>query len=126
MLLLVAFAGLALVLAAAGIYGVLTHSVGRRLREIGIRLALGAKVRNVLQMVIGEGMLVTAIGIMIGAASALAFGRVLSTMIFEVRATDPGTYVVVAALLTVVSLLACIVPAYRATCVQPLKVLRDE
>jgi predicted permease len=126
MLLLVGFAGLALVLAAAGIYGVLSYSVRRRLREIGIRLALGANVRDVLRLMIFEGMRPTVIGIAIGIAGALALTRVLATMIFGVRPTDVRTYVAVAALLALVSLLACIAPAYRATRVQPLSVLRDE
>ena len=126
MLLLVAFAVLALVLAAAGIYGVLTYSVRRRLREIGIRLALGATVPDVLRMVIVEGMWPTAAGIVLGVAGALALGRVLSTIIFGVRPIDPGTYLVVTFLLALVSLIACMVPAYRATRVQPLNVLRDE
>jgi predicted permease len=126
MLLLVSFAGLALVLAAAGIYGVLSYSVRRRLREIGIRLALGAKVRDVLRLVIFEGMRPTMIGIIVGIIGALALTRVLATMIFGVRATDLRTYVAVAILLALVSLLACILPAYRATRVQPLNVLRDE
>jgi putative ABC transport system permease protein len=126
MLLLVAFAGLALVLAAAGIYGVLSYSVRRRLREIGIRLALGANVRDVLRLVIFEGMRPTLIGILIGIAGALALTRVLGTMIFGVGPTDIRTYLAVAILLAFVSLLACVVPAYRATRVQPLNVLRDE
>ena len=126
MLLLGAFAVLALVLAAAGIYGVLTYSVRRRLREIGIRLALGATARDVLRMVIVEGMWPTAAGIVLGAAGALGLARVLSTMIFGIRPIDPGTYFAVAVLLVFVSLMACMVPAYRATRVQPLKVLRYE
>jgi putative ABC transport system permease protein len=126
MLLLVAFAALALVLAAAGIYGVLSYSVRRRLREIGIRLALGAKVGDVLRLVILEGMRPTVIGIVLGIAGALALTRVLASMIFGVRPTDIRTYIAVAVLLTFISLLACIVPAYRAMRVQPLNVLRDE
>ncbi|HEY6946130.1 MAG TPA: ABC transporter permease [Candidatus Acidoferrum sp.] len=126
MQLLVSFAALALVLAAVGIYGVLSYSVRRRLREIGIRLALGATSGDVLRLVVLEGMRPAAIGLAIGIAGALAFARVVSTMIFGVRPTDAATYASVAALLATVSLLACIFPAWRATRVQPLKVLRDE
>jgi predicted permease len=126
MLLLVAFAALALVLAAAGIYGVLSYSVRRRLREIGIRLALGATVSDVVRLVVLEGMRPTAIGVAIGIAGALAFARVVSTMIFGVHPTDAATYASVGALLATVSLFACIIPAWRATRVQPLKVLREE
>jgi ABC-type antimicrobial peptide transport system permease subunit len=105
---------------------VLSYSVRRRLREIGIRLALGANVRDVLRLVIFEGMRPTLIGIAIGIAGALALTRVLATMIFGVGPTDIRTYLAVAILLAFVSLLACVVPAYRATRVQPLNVLRDE
>ena len=126
MLLLVAFSALALVLAAAGIYGVLSYIVRRRLREIGIRLALGATVPDVLRLVVVEGMRPTAIGVVIGIAGALAFARVISTMIFGVRPTDAATYASVGVLLATVSLLACIVPAWRATRIQPLNVLRNE
>jgi predicted permease len=126
MLLLAAFAGLALVLAAAGIYGVLSYSVRRRMREIGIRMALGANVNDVLRLVVLEGMWPTAVGIAIGIGGALTFARVFATMVFGVRPTDPRTYISVAVLLGFVSLLACVVPAYRATRVQPLSVLRDE
>lgn len=126
MTLLVAFASLALALAVAGIYGVLSYSVRRRLREIGIRLALGAKVTDVVRMVVGEGMKPTIFGVVIGMAGSLALGRLLSTMLFGVRPTDFRTYVAVAALLSLVSLVACLIPACRATRVQPLDVLRDE
>ena len=126
MLLLVAFAALALLLAAAGIYGVLSYTVRRRLREIGIRLALGAKVVDVLWMVLSEGMRPTLVGIAIGIVGALALGRLVSSMLYGVRPTDGPTMAAVAALLAVTALLACIVPAYRAIRVHPLDVLRDE
>lgn len=126
MLLLVAFAGLALALAVAGIYGVLSYNVRRRLREIGIRVALGANVRDVLRLVVLEGMKPTLVGVALGIAGALALGRVMQTMIFGVKPTDVRTYAAVAALLSLVSLVACLIPAYRATRVQPLDVLRDE
>jgi putative ABC transport system permease protein len=126
MLLLGAFAGLALLLAAVGIYSVLSYSVKRSVREIGIRLALGAQVADVLRMVVFEGMKPTLIGLAVGTAGALALGRVLSSLIYEVRPTDPITFLVVAALLAAVALVASIVPAYRATRVDPMVALRYE
>jgi putative ABC transport system permease protein len=126
MLLLGAFAALALLLAAVGIYSVLSYSVKRSVREIGIRLALGAPVREVLRMVVFEAMKPTLLGVAIGTAGALALGRVLSSLIFGVRPTDPLTFVAVAALLAAVALVASIVPAYRATKVDPMVALRYE
>ncbi len=126
MLLLGAFAGLALLLAAVGIYSVLSYSVKRSVREIGIRLALGARVGDVLRGVVFEGMKPTLLGVAIGAAGALLLGRVLSSLIFEVRPTDPVTFLVVTALLSVIALLASIIPAYRATRVDPMTALRYE
>jgi putative ABC transport system permease protein len=126
MLLLAVFAGLALLLAAIGIYSVLAYSVKRRLREIGIRMALGAQVRDVLRLVVIEGMRPTLIGVAIGLAGALALGRVLANLIYGVKPTDPITFGAVAVLLAGVGLLASIVPAYRATRVEPMKTLRDE
>jgi putative ABC transport system permease protein len=125
MLLLVAFAALALVLAAVGIYGLLAYSVRRRIREIGIRVALGATRSDVLRLITRAGMIPTLIGIAIGIAGSLGLARVLSTMIFGVRPIDIPTYTFVAALLAAVSLLACIVPAWRATRIDPLKALRE-
>jgi putative ABC transport system permease protein len=126
MLLLGAFAGLALLLAAVGIYSVLSYSVKRSVREIGIRLALGARLRDVLRTVVFEGMRPTLLGVAIGMAGALALGRVLSSLIYGVRPTDPVTFLAVAALLAAVALLATIVPAYRATKVDPMVALRYE
>jgi predicted permease len=125
MLLLVAFAALALVLAAVGIYGLLAYSVRRRIREIGIRVALGATRNDVLRLITRAGMIPTLIGIASGIAGSLGLARVLSTMIFGVRPIDIPTYTFVAALLAAVSLLACIVPAWRATRIDPLKALRE-
>ena len=124
--LLGAFAALALLLAAVGIYSVLSYSVKRSVREIGIRLALGAPVGEVLRMVVFEAMKPTLLGVAIGTAGALALGRVLSSLIFGVRPTDPLTFVAVAALLAAVALVASIVPAYRATKVDPMVALRYE
>jgi predicted permease len=126
MLLLGAFAALALLLAAVGIYSVLSYSVKRRVREIGIRLALGARLRDVLRMVVFEGMRPTLIGLAIGACGALALGRLLSGLIYGVTATDPVTFLGVIALLALIALFASIVPAYRATKVDPMTALRYE
>jgi predicted permease len=126
MLLLGAFAGLALLLAAVGIYSVLSYSVRRSVREIGIRLALGARLGDVLRMVVFEAMKPTLLGVAIGIACALALGRVLSSLIYGVRPTDPITFLGVAALLALVALAASIIPAYRATKVDPMVALRYE
>jgi predicted permease len=126
MLLLGAFAGLALLLAGVGIYSVLSYSVRRSVREIGIRMALGAQLSDVLRSVVLEGMKPTLLGVAIGASGALALGRVLSGMIYGVRATDPLTFLAVAVLLAVIALLASFIPAYRATKVDPMVALRYE
>jgi putative ABC transport system permease protein len=126
MLLLGSFAGIALLLAAVGIYSVLSYSVKRRVPEIGIRMAMGARLGDVLRMVIFEGMKPTLIGVAIGAAGALALGRVLSSLIFGVKPTDPITFLVVAFLLAAIALFASIIPAYRATKVDPMVALRYE
>jgi putative ABC transport system permease protein len=126
MLLLAAFAGLALLLAAVGIYSVLSYAVRRRVREIGIRMALGAQIGDVLRMVVIEGMTPTVIGVVIGLAGALALGRVLSSVIYGVSARDLATFGTVSVLLTGVGFLASIIPAYRATRVDPMKTLREE
>jgi putative ABC transport system permease protein len=126
MLLFAAFAGLAVLLAAVGIYSVLAYAVRRRVREIGIRMALGAQISDVLRLVVVEGMTPTLIGMAIGVAGALALGRVLSTLIYGVQASDPLTFVGVSAVLAAVALLASLIPAYRASRVEPVKALREE
>jgi putative ABC transport system permease protein len=126
MLLLGAFGVLALFLAAIGIYSVLSYSVRRRVQEIGIRLALGAKLADVLRMVVLEGMKPVAFGVALGIAGAFALGRVLASLVFSVRPTDPFTFFAAAALLALIALLACMIPAYRATRVDPLAALRYE
>lgn len=126
MLLLAAFAGLALVLTAVGIYSVLSYAVRRRGREIGIRMALGASHSDVLKLVLTDGMKPIFLGIIIGFAVALAMGHVVSSLIYGVSPTDPITFAAVAALLVAVGVLATIVPAYRATRVEPVRTLRDE
>jgi putative ABC transport system permease protein len=126
MLLMGAFAGLALLRAAVGIYSVLSYGVKRSGREIGIRLALGARLGDVLCGVVVQGMTPTLVGVAIGVAGALALGRVLSGLMYEVKPTDPVTFLVVTALLAVIALLASIIPAYRATKVDPMVALRYE
>lgn len=126
MLLLGAFAGLALVLAAIGIYSVLSYVVRRRTREIGLRIALGAETHDVIAMVLREGMRPTIIGMVIGLAGAFIFGRFLVHVIYAVRPSDPLTFLAVTLLLGGIALIACIVPAYRATKVDPMKALREE
>ncbi|HZP23910.1 MAG TPA: ADOP family duplicated permease, partial [Terriglobales bacterium] len=126
MFLLVAFAALAVLLAAVGIYSVLAYSVRRRLRDIGIRMALGAQLRDVLRMVILEGMKPTLLGVVIGVVGALALGRLLSSVIYGVSVRDVATFASVAVLMTAVGLLASTLPAYRATRVDPIKTLHEE
>lgn len=126
MLLLAAFAGLALVLTAVGIYSVLAYTVRRRVREIGIRMALGASHSNVLGMIVRDGMKPVLLGVGIGLIAAFALGRVVSSLIYGVRPTDPLTFAAVTSLLVVVGLLAMVLPAYRATRVEPIRTLRDE
>ncbi len=126
MFLLAVFAGLALLLAALGIYSVLSYSVRQRVPEIGIRLALGARLSDVLRMVVIEGMKPTLLGVGIGMAAALAMGKVVSSLVYQVKPSDPATFVAVAALLGLIALLACIIPAYRASKVDPVVALRNE
>lgn len=125
-ILLAAFAGLALLLAAVGIYSVMAYIVRQRVREIGMRMALGARIEDIWRMIIFDGLKPTLLGILIGLAAALALGRVLQTLVFGVKATDFATFVSVSAILLSVALFASILPAYRATRVDPLKALRDE
>jgi putative ABC transport system permease protein len=115
-----------LLLAVVGIYGVLSYSVRRRVREIGIRVALGARLGDVLRMVVLEGMKPTLLGVGIGIIAALGLGRTVSSLIYGVRPSDPLTLVLVALLLSFVAFLASLIPAYRATKVDPMVALRYE
>ena len=126
MLLLSVFAALAVLLAAVGIYGVLSYAVSQRLREIGVRMALGAQRADVLGMVIGRGMRLTLMGVAIGAAGGLFASRALGRLLYGVAPTDPITFAAVAGLLVLVALVAVYVPALRATRVDPITVLRSE
>jgi putative ABC transport system permease protein len=126
MMLLAAFAGLALLLAAVGMYGVLSYTVRRRVREIGIRMALGASQSDILRLVVSDGMKPILTGVAIGLTAALALSRLVASLVFGVPPTDPLTFTVVALMLVVVGIVANTLPAYRATRVEPVRTLREE
>jgi putative ABC transport system permease protein len=126
MLLLAAFAALALLLATVGIYSVLAYTVRKRVREIGIRMALGAPVKGLLGMIVIEGLKPTLIGVGLGLVMAVALVRGMETLLFGVSQYDPGTFSVVALLMLAVGIIATLVPAYRATRVDPIVTLRSE
>jgi putative ABC transport system permease protein len=126
MLALGVFALVAMVLAAVGIYGVMSYSVTQRTREIGIRMALGAQTKGVVTLIVGQGMLMASVGVAIGLAGALAATRVMASLLFGVTATDPVTFVGIGLLLAAVAFFACYFPARRATKVDPMVALRHE
>jgi putative ABC transport system permease protein len=126
MVLVMLFAAVALVLAATGTYGVLSYSVQQRTREIGIRMALGAQVGQVLRMILSQGAILAGLGLLLGTLGALALQKVLASLLFNVAPTDPLIFGLVLALLALVSFLACWWPARRAARVDPLVALRSE
>ena len=124
MFLLSAFAGFATFLAAVGIYGLMSYGVAQRSHEIGIRMALGAERRDIVRLILGQGMRLTLLGAVIGGAASIAAMRWIASELYGVRAFDPATLVSVIAFLIIVALIACYVPARRATKVDPMSALR--
>jgi ABC-type antimicrobial peptide transport system permease subunit len=126
MTLLGVFAGIALLLAMVGIYGAVAYTVEQRTGEIGVRMALGAQTADVLRLVVRQGMMPVIIGLGLGLAAALALGRFLTAQLYEVSANNPALLAATSATLAIVALLACLIPARRASLVNPIEALRTE
>ena len=126
MILCLVFGSLALTLAAVGLYGVLAYTVTQRTREFGIRVALGAGVRDVMRMVLGNGLKLAGIGLAIGIAGSLALTRLMTTLLYDVRPTDPVVFLIAAVILALVALIASLVPSLRAVRIKPAIALRYE
>src|SRR5262249_16198912 len=126
LVLLAIFALLAVTLTAVGIYGLISYSVRQRTHEIGVRMALGAEGRDVLRLIVGQGLALALIGVAIGIVAALALTRLMTSLLYEVSATDPITFVVISLMLIGVAVGACFAPAYRATRIDPMVALRYE
>jgi putative ABC transport system permease protein len=126
MLLVLIFGAVALVIAAIGVYGVVAYSVSRRTREVGVRLALGARPRDVVRLIVSQSLRVAGAGVVLGIAGALVVTRALAKLLYGVSATDPWTFAAIAALLTAVAALATYLPARRATRVEPTLALRGD
>jgi putative ABC transport system permease protein len=124
--LLSAFAAVAMVLAAIGLYGVIAYGVAQRRREFGVRLALGAQRKQIARMIVSQGARIAAVGAAIGMFGALATGRFIAAFLFEVQPRDLGVFAIVSGALVGVALLACLVPAHRATTVDAAEVLRGD
>jgi putative ABC transport system permease protein len=126
MALLGVFAAIALVLAMVGIYGAVAYTVEQRTGEIGVRMALGAQTADVLRLVVRQGMTPVVIGLVLGVAAALALGRLITAQLYEVSAHNPALLAATSATLAIVALLACLIPARRASLVNPIEALRTE
>jgi putative ABC transport system permease protein len=126
MMLIGLFAGVASLLTMVGLYGLLSYQVAQRTRDIGVRMALGARRMDVLRMIVAQGFMLTVVGLTIGVGGSLGLGRFLRTLLFGVTPTSPGVFIAVASVLFVAAFLASVIPARRAMCVDPVIALRNE